>query len=113
ALASRLQMVNLGGSSGGSGDRDRLVKGLHQPVALAAHMRAVDAAATRGLPREGRQLSGFGVLIRAIDQRRCHPECALLHRLSDKMLHRAKLRCRRLLVALSEHEGAHGPSAYE
>ncbi len=111
--ARSFQVIDLRRRARGPGDVDGLLRRLEQPIALAAHVHAVDPAAARRLAGERHELGGASVLVRAVDERGGDPEGSFLHRLAHQRAHPLELRGGRLHVALAEHVGADRARAHE
>ena len=90
-------------------DAHRLVQRLEKLVALAAHVRDVDATIRRHRFRGVDQLLGARIGVRRVDERARDPECTVLHGASDHSTRGVALsggECARLVTLGVDAEGA-------
>ena len=88
-------------------DTDGFVDSGNDGVALAAHVRGVDAAELRALGCQSDQFFGSGIRRRRVLQGSGYANRAVEHRLAHQRLHPVELGCRRRTVAVADHGPPH------
>ncbi len=106
-------MVDLGLGAGASRDLDQLVQRFEQPLALAADVGDVETSVGRRLLDQRGELVRVGEARRSVDQRRAHPQGALLHRRPHQGPHRLELLRGRLPVLVAQLMDPHRRRADE
>jgi len=91
-LAGRLQVPDFDWYVRLAPDSHCFIDCIKYGVALASHVRRVDASIPRSYAGESDQLLSFGVGSGCILQCRGEPHCSILHGLAHERLHRSQLR---------------------
>ena len=106
-------MIDLRTDPGLAGNRDQLVNGFEQAVALAPQVGDIATAIVGSHFGQGDEFDRIGIKRRRIDQRGRDTERAFFHGLADKLAHAVQLLGRRRPVLEANLVNAHRGGANE
>ena len=110
--ARRFQVPDFDRNVRFTADADSFVDGGYHCIALAAHVRGVDAAQFGALGREGDQFFRCGIGRRSVLQSRRYTHRSVEHGIAHQRLHFVQLRRSGSAIAIADHGPAHLRSAH-